>query len=63
MLEFGIKLLTHFKDKEDITILLLDRLVFFFESEAQAPLAIEWLQTGAKDQMGSPLPYGSLSNR
>lgn len=30
MLEFGIKLLTHFKDKEDITILLLDRLVFFF---------------------------------
>ena len=34
MLEFGIKLLTHFKAKEDITILLLDRLVFFFQSEA-----------------------------
>lgn len=33
MLDFGLKLLNHFRDNETITVLLLDRLIGFFSTE------------------------------
>ncbi len=64
MLKFGLQLLSHFKSNQVVTILLIDRLVYFFKSDEQAKLAIEWVEHGIKDiASGDLLPHGSLSAR
>ena len=42
-MNFGIKLLIKHKNNQDLTILILDRVVALFHNDSQIDLAIEWV--------------------